>query len=204
MPPPRPVLLSPIHSLISAFAAGAPSSTILTHFTASPIPLVHEHGGCYFRHGLPFLGRDFIGLSRVGEYFDLLAEYLSYRDMVFESEDDWVVDPQNMTICLRGQAQFTYKETGESWNETFMWRVTLSEDLTGESEPGPGQGLKVQEYQVWADTAAVFLASRGELKHVAKGTGVEMNVRPMTGSKESDYPAKHKLGDGLSAYGSCG
>jgi hypothetical protein len=207
MPTPRPTLLAPIYSLTSAFAAGASPSIILTHFTTSPPPVVHEYGNRHLQSQLPFIGRDFIGLSGVGEYFDLLAEHLSYSDMGFDSEDDWVVDPQNMTVCLRGCARFTHKATGQSWNEVFMWRVSLSEDL-GESEPDPGQGLKVQDYRVWADTGAAFLASRGEWNDiVAQGRGEDgqgKSISQAATSREPVNPIVHRLGDGLSCYGSCG
>lgn len=203
MPTPRPAILAPIYSLTSAFAAAASPSIILTHFTTSPPPVVHEYGNCHLQSQLPFIGRDFTGLSGVGEYFDLLAEHLSYSDMVFDSEDDWVVDPQNMIVCLRGRARFTYKSTGQSWNEVFMWRVTLSEDL-GESEPDPGQGLKVQDYRVWADTGAAFLASRGEWDGVVAQGGGRVDRGKSTSQVDPVNPIVHRLGDGLSSYGSCG
>lgn len=215
MPTPRPVLLSPIHSLISAFSSGASTAVIIAHFTSSPTPLVHEHGSPLFQPFLPFLGRDFAGLAGVAEYFDILAQYLSYSDMTFDDEDDWVVDPQNLTVCLRGRAKFTYKSTGESWLETFTWRVTLSEDLTSESVPNidAGEGLKVQEYRVWADTGAAFLASRGQLKDLELlkgGQGSGSTQKPVSAAKKadgvlgSDYPVKDKLGSGLSFGGSSG
>ncbi|OKL62017.1 hypothetical protein UA08_02521 [Talaromyces atroroseus] len=202
MPTPRPALLSSIHSLISAFSSGASTPVILAHFTTSPAPLVHEHGSPFLQPSLPFIGRDFTGMTGVGEYFDVLAQYLSYSDMVFEDEDDWVVDPQNLTICLRGRAQFTYKRTGDSWLETFMWRITLSEDL-GQSEPDVGQGLKVQEYRVWSDTGAALLASRGELQGEKSRKYVSDAARA-DGVLGSDYPVKDKLGSGLSFGGSSG
>jgi hypothetical protein len=161
---------------------------------------------------LPFIGRDFVGISGMGEYFDMLAQYLSYSDMTFEDEDNWVIDSQNMTICLRGRARFTYKSTGDSWLETFMWRITLSEDL-GESEPDVGQGLKVQEYRVWSDTGAALLASRGELQGLEKGKGIGDREKARKsveaaakadGVFGSDYPLKDKLGSGLSFGGSSG
>ncbi|EED18593.1 conserved hypothetical protein [Talaromyces stipitatus ATCC 10500] len=211
MPIPRPAILSSIHSLISAFTSNASTPTILAHFTTSPTPLVHEHGSPLFQSYLPFLGRDFIGLKAVGEYFDLLAKHLSISDAHFDDEDDWVVDPQNMTVCLRGRARFTVNDTKESWVETFIWRVTLSEDLTGESEPDDaGQGLKVQEYRVWADTGAAYLAAKGELgvlEAVSQGKG----AKSVAGAAKSDgvlggndYPVKDKLGTGLSFGGSSG
>ncbi|RAO68357.1 uncharacterized protein BHQ10_004369 [Talaromyces amestolkiae] len=210
MPIPRPAILSSIRSLISAFTSNASTPAILAHFTSSPIPLVHEHGSPLFQPFLPFVGRDFIGLEAVGEYFDLLAQHLSISDASFDDEDDWVVDPQILTVCLRGRARFTSTETKESWFETFMWRVALSEDLTGESEPDVGQGLKVQEYRVWADTGAAFLASKGGLKDlesVSRG-----NVRrSVTGAHKADevlggedFPVGEKLGSGLSFGGSSG
>lgn len=92
-----------------------------------------------------------------------------------------------------------------------MWRVTLSEDLTGESEPDAGQGLKVQEYRVWADTGAAFLASRGELKDLESAASRGNVRRSVAGAHKvddvlggEDYPIKDKLGSGLSFGGSSG
>lgn len=86
-----------------------------------------------------------------------------------------------------------------------MWRVTLSEDLTGESEPDAGQGLKVQEYRVWADTGAAFLASRGELKRLESAN--RGNERSPAGAHKMDEKLGGKrdiLGSGLSFGGSSG
>lgn len=91
-----------------------------------------------------------------------------------------------------------------------MWRVALSEDLTGESEPDAGQGLKVQEYRVWADTGAAFLACRGELNDLesAKWGNVRRSVAGAHKVDEvlggEDFPVRNKLGSGLSLGGSSG
>ena len=93
-----------------------------------------------------------------------------------------------------------------------MWRITLSEDLVGESEPDgndAGQGLKVQEYRVWADTGAAFLASRGGLEDLERASR-EDRRRSVAGAHKigevfgDDYPVEDKLGSGLSFGGSSG
>lgn len=150
-----------------------------------------------------------MGLPAVGEYFDLLAQHLTISEARFDDEDDWVVDTQNMTVCLRGRARFTSIQTQESWNETFMWRVALSEELGGDSEPPrDGQGLKVQEYRVWADTGAAYLACRGELTSLGP-VSVRSVKRSVAGDNKEDeafgpedYPIKDKLGTGFSFGGS--
>lgn|SRR5690606_31277734 len=82
--------------------------------------------------------------------------------MVFEPEDEWVVDTQNASVSLRGRARFKWLSTGEEWEETFTWLLRLAREDEGASEE-----YKVSEYKVWADTGAAFLASRGEFtKHV--------------------------------------
>lgn len=79
------------------------------------------------------------------------------------------------------------------------------EDLTGQSEPDVGQGLKVQEYRVWSDTGAALLASRGEL-----GKDADRNRKSIPAAAKGDgvlgseYPVKDKLGSGLAFGGSSG
>jgi hypothetical protein len=49
--------------------------------------------------------------------------------MRFEDEDDWVVDNVTRTVMLKGKARFTWKETGQGWDEEFCWRVVVGEDI---------------------------------------------------------------------------
>lgn len=196
---PRTTLLEPAQALCSAFASAASIPELLSHFTSNPLPIAHEHG---LPSLAPFLGRTFTGLDGVARYFELVARLLRYEKMEFDPEDQWVVDPVAMAVCVRGYARFIWNETGEAWDETFCYRIALAEDAQG-------RGLKVQEYRVWADTGAAYLARTGKLK--------EVNHDYEDGHADGDE--KHKtrkdvdrrrsgcgdvLGGGLQYYGSCG
>lgn len=122
--------------------------------------MVHEHGLPVLA---PFLGRTFTGTDGVGRYFELIADLLSFEKMSFDGEDEWIVDTVSMAVSLRGRARFTWKETGEGWNETFCYRIGLAED-----QGKGGGGLKVQEYRVWADTGAAYLARTHQLGEVQR------------------------------------
>jgi hypothetical protein len=203
MVPPRAEILHPVRALCTAFASGSASTAeLLTHFTSKPLPLAHEYGHPVLA---PFLGRMFTGLVAVGEYFDLLASTLSYANMTFDAEDDWTVDAQTFTVCLRGKATFTWKSTGESWDETFTWRLGLAEDLSGEAAADGNEGLKIQEYRVWADTGAAYLASQGKLRELAGGKQRKNSTQtPAAAKKQNELPARDALGSGMNVYGSCG
>ncbi|KAH2055310.1 hypothetical protein KXV43_002792 [Aspergillus fumigatus] len=149
-----------VFSLCDAFASAAPVPVLLSHFTADPLPMVHEHGLPVLA---PFLGRTFTGTDGVCRYFELIADLLSFEKMSFDGEDEWIVDTVSMAVSLRGRARFTWKETGEGWNETFCYRIGLAED-----QGKGGGGLKVQEYRVWADTGAAYLARTHQLGEVQR------------------------------------
>ncbi|KAL2219291.1 hypothetical protein M432DRAFT_590047 [Thermoascus aurantiacus ATCC 26904] len=160
---PRTTLLEPAQALCSAFAAAAPVDDLLSHFTTDPMPIAHEHGHPALA---PFLGRTFNGLDGVGRYFDLLHEHLAFEHMRFDPEDEWLVDGESLAVFVRGRARFIWKATGEAWNETFCYRLGLAEDQDG-------RGLKVQEYRVWSDTGAAYLASQGQLRELEGRTRKE-------------------------------
>ncbi|RHZ52131.1 hypothetical protein CDV55_100023, partial [Aspergillus turcosus] len=151
----RSSLIQPTLALCDAFASAAPVPVLLSHFTTNPLPMVHEHGLPILA---PFLGRTFTGTDGVGRYFELISDLLAFEKMSFDGEDEWIVDTVSMAVSLRGRARFTWKETGEGWDETFSYRIGLAEDQ-GEG----GGGLKVQEYRVWADTGAAYLARTRQL-----------------------------------------
>lgn len=235
------------------------------------IPFIREHGHPALA---PFLGRDFRGIKGVSEYFDLLAKYLSYSDMRFENEDDWVVDTVTRTVTLKGRAKFVWKETGQGWDEEFCWRVVVGEDVgenagsstargasvgsgasglsaasgislqsvrddgdnaagagatpdsetetrakpmaidiakqkqvaVGRADDDPAKGsagvLKIQEYEVWADTGCAYLASKGLLDQVV-GADSQKGSGSSGGGKPKGIP-KDQLGTGMNVYGSCG
>lgn len=157
---PRPTLLDPVHALLKALIAptNTPITTLLSTFTTLPNPIIHEHG---LPQLAPFTGRTFTGQDEIARYFELLTEYLSISKMTFEPDDAWLVDQSRLAVCLRGSATFTWKSTRQAWDETFVYRIVLAEDLGPGAGPAPA--LKVCEYRVWADTGAAYLARRGRL-----------------------------------------
>ncbi|PWY68254.1 hypothetical protein BO83DRAFT_317885, partial [Aspergillus eucalypticola CBS 122712] len=132
-----------------------PLSTILSQFTSSPstTPLIHEAG---LPDLAPFLGRDFTGQDGVKAYFETMGAALRYEGMRFEDETDWVIDEEKGCVCVRGWAKFIAKETEMGWDEGFVYRLRIVQD------GGDGE-WKVQEYRVWADTGAAYLAITGRL-----------------------------------------
>ncbi|KAJ5124111.1 uncharacterized protein N7515_007936 [Penicillium bovifimosum] len=168
LPPPPPV-----HALLEALTTpNTPQSTLLSTFTTSPSPLAHEHG---LPQLAPFLGRPFTGQEGLKTYFDLLSTHLSIETMTFEPDADWVVDESCMAVSLRGKATFVWKETGQGWDETFVYRIRVAEECSGSE--GQGQGtLKVCEYRVWADTGAAYLARIGGLKGLLGEGGEDVDL----------------------------
>lgn len=206
MPYTRATLLAPARSLCNAFADGSSTSKLLTYFTNNPLPTIHEHGHPSFA---PFLGRTFTGRDGIGRYFELLSEHLSISNMSLDPEDQWIVDTETMAISIRGSARFTWKSTGQGWDETFCYRIGMAEDLPEEQNGDGGilgggeKGkLKVQEYIVWSDTGAAYLARTGKLKDV-------QNERERSGKETSRSRERRRsgcgevVGGGLGAFGSC-
>ena len=101
-----------------------------------------------FEHGLPelapFLGRTFRGKQGIRDYFGIVSKHLSYEDMSFS---DYILDKELRVASVRGEAKFTWKSTGKSWKEVFIYRIQLDEDAN------------VMVYEVWADSGAANLAS---------------------------------------------
>ncbi|KAJ5119017.1 hypothetical protein N7448_010726 [Penicillium atrosanguineum] len=150
----RKSLITAVQSLLTALSTPPDQNpNLLSTFTTNPPPLCFEHG---LPQLVPFLGRYFTGQEGVTRYFALLSEHLDIKNMTFEPDTDWLVDEVSMAVCLRGNAQFVWKSTGQAWDETFVYRIVVAED-TG------AKGLKVQEYRVWADTGAAYLARLGRL-----------------------------------------
>lgn len=170
----RPGLLEPIYDFLDALTNPTPTTPndLLSTFTTSPKPLVHEHG---LPQLAPFLGRQFTGQDGVATYFELISSLLSIKNMVFEPEESWVVDASCMAVSFRGKATFVWKETRQAWDETFVYRIKLAVD-GGSAE----ERLAVCEYQVWADTGAAYLARRGRLGDLIGSEGSD-------GSSEGIY-----------------
>ncbi|OJJ48160.1 hypothetical protein ASPZODRAFT_61540 [Penicilliopsis zonata CBS 506.65] len=181
---PRSTLLEPAQSLCNAFASSASLPTLLSHFTSNPLPVVHEHG---LKGLAPFLGRSFTGIDGVARYFELIGQLLEIQDIRFDALDDWVVDPGSLVVMLRGYARFKWRETGQTWDETVCYRIGLAEEI-----------LKVQEYRVWADTGAAYLARVGRLEEVQEK---EAQTRKEIDRRKSG--CGDVIGGGLKYYGGC-
>ncbi|KAK3692205.1 hypothetical protein B0T22DRAFT_486173 [Podospora appendiculata] len=140
-------LILELSDLCAAFATKQPVSSILSHFSSlSPSPiLIHEHG---LPQLAPFLGRDFRGRDGVTAYFAAVSACLTYANMEFSN---YVVDPVSRKVSVRGAAVFTWTSTGQSWDEVFTYVLAFDDEL------------KVDKYEIWADSGAAYLASRGEL-----------------------------------------
>ncbi|PWW73736.1 hypothetical protein C7212DRAFT_284122 [Tuber magnatum] len=120
--------------------------TILQHFTATAT--AHEHG---LPQLTPFLGREL----PIPDYFTILADNLSFRNMRFK---EYIVDEANSKVFVRGTGRFVWTATGEAWDECFVYLLDFFEDAGGV--------WKVGRYQVWGDSGAAYLARVGELKNV--------------------------------------
>lgn len=142
----RAQLLAASQSFCDSFALKSSPDTIFAHFSPSPDVLVLEHG---LPQLAPFLGRDFRGQDGLREYFALLGKTLSYEDMSFSN---FVVDDTQSKVSVRGQARFTWNSTGQSWDEVFTYVLELDEEI------------KVKVYEIWADSGAAYLASKGLLQ----------------------------------------
>ncbi|KAL3475066.1 hypothetical protein BJX99DRAFT_167960 [Aspergillus californicus] len=156
----RETLTTATKSLCTAFSTSAQLETVLETFTHNPAPQIHEHG---LQCLAPFLGRTFTGRDGARDYFTRLNECLGIKEMVFDDEKEWVVDERCMAVNLRGRAKFSAKGSGEEWEEVFAYRISLAEQADGRSK---GE-VKVQGYEVWADTGAAYLAMRGMLGMVS-------------------------------------
>lgn len=215
----RTTLLDPVHSLLNALTSPPPNQPItalLATFTTQPPPIIHEHG---LPQLAPFLGRTFTGTDGIARYFELLTEYLSITNMTFEPEELWLVDESNMTISLRGTATFTWKSTRQGWDETFVYRIALAEEMSGDENgdsSGGKKGLKVCEYRVWADTGAAYLAKLGRLGDLGAYSADGIHVEGLVEGRKLEAGQTRRsidrkksgcqdvLGAGLNVYGSCG
>ncbi len=142
----RVSLLEAAQAFCNAFSIGASPDEILGHFSSSDADLlVLEHG---LLRLAPFLGREFRGRDGVREYLKILARHLAYNNMKF---GNYLVDSTEGKVSVRGEARFTWIETGQSWDEVFTY-VLGFDDM-----------VKVETYEIWADSGAAYLASKGLL-----------------------------------------
>lgn len=197
----RTTILEPAQSLCASFANHSSTATLISHFTSNPLPSIHEHGHPSLT---PFLGRTFTGQDGIGRYFSLLSDLLDIQDIQFDSDDIWIVDPVSMAVSVRGSARFTWKSTNESWDETFCYRIAVAEDLAdlGDERGGGRKRLKVQDYSVWSDTGAAWLARNGQLGEMQE----KRETEGMEGSRSRERRRSgcgEVVGGGLGAFGSC-
>ena len=141
-------LLNAAKAFCNAFAAQAPLEDILSYFSTQVEISAHEHG---LKHLAPFLGRTYKGRKGIEQYFDLLQKHLSYKKMRFSN---YIVDAAENRVSVKGEAKFIWTATGQGWDEVFTYQLAFDEDL------------KVISYDVWADTGAAYLASKGTLEDV--------------------------------------
>ncbi|KAI0456128.1 hypothetical protein F5B21DRAFT_522862 [Xylaria acuta] len=132
------------------------------------VVVVHEHG---LPRLAPFLGRDFRGLDGAREYFETVGRCLRYEDMRFveffvadaaggrDGDGDEGKDggDEGGKVAVRGKARFTWNETNQSWDETFVYVLRFD------------GGKKLVRYEIWADSGAAYLAKRGELAGEGEG-----------------------------------
>ena len=144
MGPTREQLLGAAKALCDDFAQKKDLEVIMSHFSTTQPCTALEHG----LPVVPFLGRPFHGHEGVREYFSLIASLLDYEGMCFSN---YFVDVQVRKVSVNGRARFTWKSTNENWDEIFVYVL----DFDDES--------RVYSYQVWADTAAAYLAMKGRL-----------------------------------------
>ncbi|KAI1369199.1 transcription elongation factor S-II [Xylaria arbuscula] len=179
------LLLEAAKAFCDSFAQKKPIEEILSHFSSSSSSssgredededgdsdgssriLVHEHGLAQLA---PFLGRDYRGREGARRYFETVAGYLSYEDMRFvefvvdggddddeEEEEEGERGKRGGKVAdLSSEDMFWesgWTETKQSWDETFVYVLAFD----GEA--------KLERYEVWADSGAAYLASRGELR----------------------------------------
>lgn len=183
--PTRAELLAAAQAFCDSCAQKKPLDEILSHFSPPPPPpsssskgeakgetneiIVHEHG---LPQLAPFLGREFRGVQGARRYFEILGECLGYEGMRFV---EFIVDcgddgdeknggggakgggGRGGKVVVRGLARFTWLETGQAWDETFVYVL------------GFDGGAGLVRYEVWADSGAAYLARRGELGGGGKG-----------------------------------
>ena len=130
------------------FAHNQTVDTLITHF--SDACEVFEHGLSRFA---PFLGTPFTGHDGVRSYFDTVAALITYADMHFS---EYIVDDVVGKVSVKGRATFTWIATHESWDETFAYVLDFDDQN------------KIACYQIWGDTGALHLASKGHLGGVSR------------------------------------
>jgi len=150
MSPSRSELLLAARQFCEDFSNKKDIATLIFHFSTTQQATAIEHGEPALA---PFLGRPFVGLIGVQKYFETVASLLSYENMRFS---EFVVDTEPRKVAVTGRARFKWMSTGECWDETFSYILDFDEEH------------KIVVYQVWADSGAAYLASKGKLDETRK------------------------------------
>ncbi|KAH6915195.1 hypothetical protein BKA70DRAFT_568958 [Coprinopsis sp. MPI-PUGE-AT-0042] len=148
--PTRNELKAAAQSFCEAFAEKKDPDTILTLFSSKePISAI-EYGE---KDLAPFLGRRFEGEKGVRNYLGLVSSLLAFDEMSFS---EYVVDSEERKVAVKGRCVFEWKETRESWDETFAYVLDFDDEA------------KVVRYQIWADSGAAYLARSASLQRLRK------------------------------------
>jgi len=67
------------------------------------------------------------------------------------SFSNYVVDAIENKVSVRGDATFTWRATGQSWDEVFTYVLAFDADC------------RLIKYEIWANSGAAYLASQGKL-----------------------------------------
>ncbi|KAK3938377.1 hypothetical protein QBC46DRAFT_167723 [Diplogelasinospora grovesii] len=170
----RQQLFREARAFCDSFAAHAsPDEMIAKHFSAKFLP--YRNDISVLEHGVPqiapFVGRKFQGKSGVRKYFETVSQYLTYDNVSF-LDSDFMVDPQTYKVAVRGKGRFTWKSTGQSWIESIHYQLSFAELEIGCL-------MRLVSYEVWADTGAAYLASKG-LLDVSEGSDSDRTPEVIT------------------------
>ncbi|KAG7096656.1 hypothetical protein E1B28_004071 [Marasmius oreades] len=146
----RAQLQTSAQSFCNALADNKDLDTVMSHFSTTHQVTAIEHGE---KALAPFLGREYAGAPAIRSYFETIGSLLSYEEMEFV---EFVVDSHSRRVACKARAKFTWKSTGESWEEKFAYMLDFDDEK------------KITDYQVWADSGAAYLARIGKLDEVRK------------------------------------
>lgn len=133
---------------------------VSTFFIPGEAASITEHGPGWARKKLPFMGQTFSGRDGCVEYFEHLAKTLNmhWPDDAFPPDAELIVDPYaevegpyKGVVCVSGKGRFEAKETGWTWQEKFMYK------LSGFDDDG-----RVTHWEIWADPLSAWSAHKQE------------------------------------------
>lgn len=148
MGPSRKELLSSAQAFCDAFKQKQDAVSLITHFSTTHSPTLIEYGNPRL---VPFLGKPFTGLVAIQGYFEEISSLLTLGEIGFYG---FMVDTEACKVAVKGEATFTWKSTGESWEETIVYMLDFDDTA------------KITECQIWADSGSAYLARTGQLQAV--------------------------------------